>query len=188
MRSFPQHWRGDRGIMERVNPFGGACPDPDQWDYLLLKHGIKGATAEFVHGCIANPYSGDNMCARWTIDGSYAALLYQYPGHAATLDGRIWSWWYPSSFMNKSGDPFEIRTDLPPVEVNPRLADDEARVRLRRADGSTIRAQAGRVVWQAWQGELSQRTRIWQMNGDIFDNDIDNLTDGTRSPAKTLII
>ena len=29
MRSFPQHWRSDRGIMERICPHGVGHPDPD---------------------------------------------------------------------------------------------------------------------------------------------------------------
>ena len=29
MRDFPQHWRSDRGIMERVCPHGVGHPDPD---------------------------------------------------------------------------------------------------------------------------------------------------------------
>lgn len=31
MRGWPQHWRSDRKIMERTNPFGGSCPDPDEY-------------------------------------------------------------------------------------------------------------------------------------------------------------
>jgi len=30
MRGFPQHWRGDRGIMERTCPHGIGHPDPDE--------------------------------------------------------------------------------------------------------------------------------------------------------------
>lgn len=30
MRSFPQHWRGDIGIMERRCPHGIGHPDPDE--------------------------------------------------------------------------------------------------------------------------------------------------------------
>jgi hypothetical protein len=46
MRSFPQHWRGDRGIMERVCPHGIGHPDPDEYK-LLGENGW----AEAVHGC-----------------------------------------------------------------------------------------------------------------------------------------
>ena len=46
MRSFPQRWRSDRGLMERICPHGVGHPDPD--DYLLT--GPSGA-AQAVHGC-----------------------------------------------------------------------------------------------------------------------------------------
>jgi hypothetical protein len=29
MRAFPQHWRADRGIIERICPHGVGHPDPD---------------------------------------------------------------------------------------------------------------------------------------------------------------
>lgn len=51
MRSFPQHWRGDRALMERTCPHGIGHPDPDQWDYLVRVRGRNHAAAEFVHGC-----------------------------------------------------------------------------------------------------------------------------------------
>ena len=46
MRSFPQHYRGDRGFMERICPHGIGHPDPDD---ILDKF-------EAVHGC-------DGCCA-----------------------------------------------------------------------------------------------------------------------------
>lgn len=39
MRAFPQHWRDDRGIMERTCPHGIGHPDPDD------------LTLDGVHGC-----------------------------------------------------------------------------------------------------------------------------------------
>ena len=39
MRAFPQHWRSDRRIMERICPHGIGHPDPDD------------PTADTVHGC-----------------------------------------------------------------------------------------------------------------------------------------
>jgi hypothetical protein len=45
MRGFPQHWRGDRGIMERVCPHGIGHPDPDSpWtvDSYQWGHGCDG--------------------------------------------------------------------------------------------------------------------------------------------------
>ena len=44
MRSFPQHWRSDRAIMERICPHGVGHPDPDEYKIRLNKH-------EGVHGC-----------------------------------------------------------------------------------------------------------------------------------------
>ena len=43
MRSFPQWWRSDRGIMERTCPHGIGHPDPDSpW---------PPESYEWVHGC-----------------------------------------------------------------------------------------------------------------------------------------
>ena len=48
MRGFPQHWRDDRGIMERICPHGVGHPDPDSnWpdgDYRWI-HGCDGCCA-----------------------------------------------------------------------------------------------------------------------------------------------
>lgn len=50
MRSFKQHWRGDRRIMERICSHGVGHPDPDE--YRILNGEDNGA-----HGC-------DGCCAR----------------------------------------------------------------------------------------------------------------------------
>jgi hypothetical protein len=39
MRSWPQHWRGDRGIIERVCDHGIGHPDPDD------------RNRDKIHGC-----------------------------------------------------------------------------------------------------------------------------------------
>jgi hypothetical protein len=44
LRSFPQHWRRDRGIMERTCPHGVGHPDPDE--YRLTQD-----PTEAIHGC-----------------------------------------------------------------------------------------------------------------------------------------
>jgi len=44
MRSFPQHWRTDRGIMERICTHGIGHPDPDEYRITELKE-------TSVHGC-----------------------------------------------------------------------------------------------------------------------------------------
>lgn len=50
MRAFPQHWRDDRSIMERVCPHGVGHPDPDD-------HRVRLSPYEGVHGC-------DGCCAK----------------------------------------------------------------------------------------------------------------------------
>lgn len=42
MRDFPQHWRQDRGLMERICPHGVGHPDPDHLAYR---------PQDSIHGC-----------------------------------------------------------------------------------------------------------------------------------------
>lgn len=42
MRSFPQNWRADRALMERVCPHGIGHPDPDELNLELRGRGIHG--------------------------------------------------------------------------------------------------------------------------------------------------
>jgi len=51
MRKFPQHWRADRGLMERICPHGIGHPDPDQMYYYEQLLEPRAARAEGVHGC-----------------------------------------------------------------------------------------------------------------------------------------
>ena len=44
MRDYPQLWRGDRNIMERVCPHGVGHPDPDDFNVMTNPH-------EVIHGC-----------------------------------------------------------------------------------------------------------------------------------------
>lgn len=44
MRSFPQHWRSDRAIMERICPHGVGHPDPDEFKLTISEY-------EGIHGC-----------------------------------------------------------------------------------------------------------------------------------------
>jgi hypothetical protein len=57
MRSFPQHWRADRAIMERICTHGVGHPDPDEYK-------LEGfdSLSEMVHGC-------DGCC-----DGAYDSV------------------------------------------------------------------------------------------------------------------
>lgn len=42
MRAFPQHWRYDRGLMERICPHGVGHPDPDSPPGTDMVHGCDG--------------------------------------------------------------------------------------------------------------------------------------------------
>lgn len=59
MRDWPQNWRSDRGIIERMCPHGIGHPDPDDPK-------VKDRY-EYVHGC-------DGCCAR-VFDVEYDAII-----------------------------------------------------------------------------------------------------------------
>ena len=52
MRSFPQIWRGDRAIMERICSHGVGHPDPDEYKLFSIDKGIHGCD-----GCCEGAYS-----------------------------------------------------------------------------------------------------------------------------------
>lgn len=47
MRQMPLHWRGDRGIFERICAHGVGHPDPDQKEYWAETN----QSWQSVHGC-----------------------------------------------------------------------------------------------------------------------------------------
>ena len=52
MRDWPQHWRGDRGLIERICPHGVGHPDPDSLARLNDRGlSAEAVAAEGVHGC-----------------------------------------------------------------------------------------------------------------------------------------
>lgn len=51
MRMFPQHWRGDVYMMERICPHGIGHPDPDHLDAIRRIMSDKTAKIQSVHGC-----------------------------------------------------------------------------------------------------------------------------------------
>lgn len=51
MKDWRQHWRGDRGLMERLCPHGIGHPDPDDLDFKRRVRGDVVAGWEGVHGC-----------------------------------------------------------------------------------------------------------------------------------------
>ena len=63
MRKYPQHWRGDRGIMERICDHGVGHPDPDEYRVL---NGLD----DGIHGC-------DGCCQDGT-DEDYINYIHQH--------------------------------------------------------------------------------------------------------------
>ena len=57
MRTWPQNWRGDRGLMERTCPHGVGHPDPDDIAFKAATRGERYAHYEAIHGC-------DGCCAQ----------------------------------------------------------------------------------------------------------------------------
>jgi len=48
MRAWPQNWRADRGMMERICPHGVGHPDPDERPGINMIHGCDGCCAEVL--------------------------------------------------------------------------------------------------------------------------------------------
>lgn len=66
---WPTHWRGDRGLMERICPHGIGHPDDDHLNWVERTFGLERALEEAVHGC-------DGCCKRpVTLDEKVAAEL-----------------------------------------------------------------------------------------------------------------
>lgn len=55
MRTWPLHWRTDRGIFERICPHGTGHPDPDH----LPRWKALGWEINAVHGCDGCCWGGD---------------------------------------------------------------------------------------------------------------------------------
>lgn len=51
MRTFPQVWRSDRFIMERMCPHGIGHPDPDDPKISMFDYSSGKTNYEAVHGC-----------------------------------------------------------------------------------------------------------------------------------------
>lgn len=63
MRSFPQNWREDRYLMERICPHGIGHPDPDDPRICMFDYSDGRNNYELAHGC-------DGCC-----EGAYDDLL-----------------------------------------------------------------------------------------------------------------
>lgn len=168
LRGFPQQWRSDRGIMERRNPFGGACPDPDS-------HWPKGS-AEWVHGCITNPYTkSSGMCSPWQIDGVDAAWV--TTKLAVTKDGNIWSFVPAGSGM--AVPDYGSHPILMPITHSihgtPKVISAALGVRAGQRD----------LILKAWRGPRPVG-HYAKYHGDPDDCSLDNLSWGRRKTTTTL--
>jgi hypothetical protein len=65
MRGFPQHWRSDRGIMERTCEHGVGHPDPDDW-----------MNTDTIHGCCMGPCCGPIPSSGTLADGTTWTVKY----------------------------------------------------------------------------------------------------------------
>jgi len=54
MKTWPQNWRDDKGVMERICPHGVGHPDPDDVVYLI-KIGREYLTVHGCDGCCRQP-------------------------------------------------------------------------------------------------------------------------------------
>lgn len=169
MRSWPQHWRDDTKVMERINPFGGACPDPDS-PWPAEDH-------HWLHGCIVNPaYPSAGMCSPWEIDGVEAAWI--DTRYAITQDGRVWS--FIRSQGPKRGNQSKTEYDKPPRELSHK---DNGRgyrtVCITSEEGTHRYLYVHRLVLHAWRGQCPPRMESRHINGARSDNRLSNLQWGT---------
>ncbi len=164
MRSFPQHWRGDRKIMERTNPFGGSCPDPDEYKLVLDPY-------EGVHGCIVNPaYPIVGMCGVWYIDDVEAAWINQR--YAVTKDGRVWS------FIKSMGPKHDNKSAIDystPRELQGR-PNGKGYLRVTIVNGDERKDHyIHRLVLSAWNGEGPKGFEVSHLDGNPANNQLSNL-------------
>ena len=86
MRSFPQHWRGDRGIMERTCPHGVGHPDPD--DYR-----VRNGEDDGVHGCDGCCYDENHSPEELPAPKKTPYEQGYWDGYLAGIDKAHWSDW-----------------------------------------------------------------------------------------------
>ena len=59
MLTWPQLWRQDRQLMERICEHGVGHPDPDHMSYFRSRYGDEVAWGEGVHGCCGCCIAGE---------------------------------------------------------------------------------------------------------------------------------
>lgn len=160
LADWPQHWREDRRIMERISPFGCGCPDPD-----------SPAETDRVHGCVMNPYTKKRgVCSPWEIDGSEAAWIDK--DYAVTKDGRVWS--FLKSMGPKNGNVY-ISDYSNPKQLKPR---DNGKGYRSVFLGKGREEYIHRLVLTAWTGLKPTKKEALEarhLNGIRNDNRLENI-------------
>ena len=165
MRSWPQHWRSDRGIMERLSERGHGCPDPDSpWNE---------DSSEWVHGCSINPASGLGMCTPWQIEGVDASFIRGTNlSYAVTKDGGVYSYVRSRGPKHELGNGPELHYDLLPRRLKSRInGKGYYRVSLGKDEDRYVH----RLVLTAFAGECPKGHEASHLNGDVSNNRLDNL-------------
>lgn len=65
MKSWPLHWRDDKGIFERIDPLGVGHPDPDSIKYIEKCYGIEVANSVSLHGC--DGFCNEENYKKWLV-------------------------------------------------------------------------------------------------------------------------
>ena len=153
-----QHYRGDRGIMERICPWGVGHPDLDD----PCHKSEYGA----VHGGPLNPYTKTGcVCSKWQIDGVDATWITKET--AITLDGRVWSFVEPGG----TGDP---NYDIDPVRIDYIQPFPEDHYVIPRGMAKGI-WDVDDAVLAAWCGAPPLDHEPHHIDGDLLNNNLSNL-------------
>lgn len=159
-RSWPQHFRSDRGLMER-SFMGCGHPDLDDLDWR------PDPVSASAHGCVVHPFTSIGVCWPWEWDGSPAAWLHGAPGYAVTRDGRVWSFRPDDDELTDFGQaPEEV-----PVSER-RGAHPKVSMLI---NGEWVELFVRDVVWKAWHGERLKGYKIGHDDGDRFNSSVENL-------------
>ena len=169
MRSFPQHWRADRAIMERINPFGGACPDPDEYKLSINEY-------EGVHGCLINPYANVGMCQVWHINDVEAAWITQ--SYAVTKDGKIWSFIKVGNPSNNNKPTNDYSNPKEIIQKN----NGNGYMTVSISINNEIKTKyVHRLVLNAWKGECPYGYEARHLDGNKTNNLLENLEWSSKS-------
>lgn len=154
MRSWTQHWRSDRKIMERICPtHGTGIPDPDSpWDK---------DSYEWIHGSCG--------CPGMKFNGELVAFFKR--GIGVTKTGAVIS--YIHNLGVRSGNKTEVRTLEPPRILKPTVRDKGYRV-------FTNHGYLHRLVWWAWNGEIRPGLQVRHLDDNPSNNCLSNLALGTQ--------